>query len=130
MLVTSDEGELVSYTGIVVRNATHDRHPVRIGGIGGVKTHPDARRRGHAARGLQRSTAFFREHKAIDFALLVCDPGLIAYYSRFGWKEFGGTLFTAQSGKTVEFVFNRVMVLDVRSTAPLDGLIDLQGPPW
>src|SRR5262245_59582558 len=31
---------LVSYVGISLRDARHDGQPVRVGGIGGVKTHP------------------------------------------------------------------------------------------
>ena len=55
-----DAGRLVSYLGVLLRDATVDGRPVRIGGIGGVKTHPAARRRGYAALGLQCAGDFFR----------------------------------------------------------------------
>jgi aminoglycoside 2'-N-acetyltransferase I len=128
--VWGDDGELASYTGMVLRQATHDGQPVRIGGVGGVKTHPAARRRGYAGRGLRRAVEFFHEQPDVAFALLVCAPHLIGYYSRLGWQEFGGRLLVEQHGTVAEFTFNRVMTCDVRLAGPVAGTIDLCGPPW
>ncbi len=64
------------------------------------------------------------------FGLLVCEPGLIDYYARLGWIEFGGTLLTLQEGESVPFEFNRVMLIGVGARPPSSGLIDLKGPPW
>jgi aminoglycoside 2'-N-acetyltransferase I len=44
VLIRAADGALISYAGLVVRSALLDGRPVRIGGIGGVKTHPAARR--------------------------------------------------------------------------------------
>jgi hypothetical protein len=44
--VRGEDGALASYVGISLRDAQHDGQPVRVGGIGGVKTHPAARGRG------------------------------------------------------------------------------------
>ena len=41
--VHGGDGTLASYVGITVRDAHHDGRPIRVGGIGGVKTHPVAR---------------------------------------------------------------------------------------
>ena len=131
IFVVDDDQTLVSYTGIVVREAAHNGSPVRVGGVGGVKTHPAARGRGYAAAGLRRAMDFFNEqHPSIDFALLVCDPSLLGYYSEHGWQEFTGDMLTRQSDRTEKFVFNRVMVTSVQSSAPTSGTIDLMGPPW
>jgi len=131
IFVVDEDHGLVSYTGVVVRNAEYDRNPIRVGGIGAVKTHPNARSQGHAAVGLSRAQDFFRaQQPSIDFALLVCDVSLLDYYSRFGWREFQGDLMTLQHAKTERFDFNRVMVADVSAVAPTDGVIDLKGPPW
>ena len=128
--VVNSEGELVSFTGVVLRQVKIDGRSVWIGGVGGVKTHPAARRRGYAAIGLQRAMEFFHEQPDVEFALLVCEPELIEYYSRLGWKQFKGRLLTMQKGETEEFTFDRVMVIDVRSAGPMKGTLDLQGPPW
>ena len=127
--VRDDDGAVVSYVGICLREGARDGKPARIGGIGGVKTHPSARRRGLAAHGMERAREFFRA-SAIDFALLVCEPRLLDSYGRLGWREFAGELLVRQRGETVPFTFNRVMTSAVRSAAPAFGTIDLLGPPW
>ena len=128
--VHGERGAVDSYIGISLREAQLDDRPVRVGGIGGVKTHPSARRRGLAARGMQRAIDFFHEQPDVAFALLVCAPHLIDYYGAQGWREFSGQLLVRQHGATVPFTFNRVMTLGIRSAVPLAGTIDLQGPPW
>ena len=131
VFVVDDVLGLVSYTGVVLRDADHDGTPVRVGGIGGLKTHPEARGRGHAASGLDRTMGFFRiQDPEIEFGLLVCDDSLLDYYQQFGWRVFTGDLMTMQQGKSLRFDFNRVMVVDIAGVAPLKGTIDLKGPPW
>jgi hypothetical protein len=120
---------LVSYVGIYLREATCDGQPARVGGIGNVKTHPQARGYGFASLGILRAVTFLDE-SAADFGLLVCGPALIEYYQRLGWREFTGRLFVRQHGAISEFTFNRVMTLEIRSPAPVAATIDLCGPPW
>ena len=124
------DGALVSYVGISLRDGQHDGRAVRMGGIGGVKTHPAARGRGLAARGMQRAEEFFRAQPGVEFALLVCAAPLLDYYGRLGWRPFAGRLLVRQHGAPGEFTFNRVMTRAVRSPAPETGTIDLLGPPW
>jgi GNAT superfamily N-acetyltransferase len=125
-----DGDALASYVGVYVRDGQHNGRPVRIGGVGNVKTHPAARRRGLAALGIRRALTFFHEQPAVDFALLVCEPRLLGYYGRLGWREFAGRLLVRQHGETAEFTLDRVMTHAVQSEAPAAGMIDLCGPPW
>lgn len=127
--VRGESGELVSHVGIILREASYDGQPVLVGGVGGVGTHPTARRRGYARVGIQKAVDFFTGN-AVDFALLVCKQELINYYSRLGWREFNGQLLVRQYGEQSEFTFNRVMTLGIGSEAPRTGVIDLNGPPW
>jgi len=124
------DGSLVSYAGVLVRDARAGDRAVRIGGIAGVKTHPEFRRRGLAALAMGRAVEFFRECGDVDFALLVCEPRLLATYGRMGWREFAGELRTVQHGASEPFTFNRAMTHDVLGPAPAGGVIDLCGPPW
>jgi aminoglycoside 2'-N-acetyltransferase I len=121
---------LVSYVGISLRDARYDGQPVRVGGIGGVKTHPASRGRGLAAAGIARAREFFREQAGVGFAVLVCGDHLLAYYRRLGWTQFAGTLLVRQQGVPVEFTFNKVMTCGIERAAPEAGAIDLRGPPW
>lgn len=129
-----DEGSaLATHVGMVLRQALHDGRAVRIGGIGGVKTHPAARGRGYAEQGMRRAIDFFHEQADVAFALLLCEPKLLGYYGRLGWDEFGGRLVVTQHGAEGEFTFLRVMVRGIRDAAPpppKGGTIDLLGPPW
>lgn len=121
--------ELVSCVGVVIRDGTWEDRPVRIGGIGGVMTHPAARRKGYAEAGIQRAVEVFRD-EGVAFGLLVCKPHLLDYYGRLGWRAFDGVLLVRQQGESTTFVFNRVMTLAVGAAAPVSGTIDLCGLPW
>lgn len=127
--VHGEDRALVTYVGVVIREGTQDGKAVRIGGIGGVMTHPAARKQGHAERGMKRAIEFFND-EGIDFALLVCEPRLLGYYGRQGWQELTGELLVRQRGEASTFRFNKPMTLAVRSEAPTTGTIDLCGPPW
>lgn len=123
------DGALVSYVGVVVRDALHDGRQRTVGGIGSVKTHPAARGRGHAARAIARAVAFLHQ-RGVAFAVLVCQPALIPYYEHLGWRPFTGRLLVRQHGALEEFSFNRVMTRSVTAVAPETGTLDLLGPPW
>lgn len=128
--VWSPAGELSSYTGIVTRQALHNGQPVKIGGLCGIKTHPNARKQGYAALGVEKALAFFREQQDIDFALLVCQSSTMDYYSKLGWQAFNGQLMVMQYGAQTEFTLNKTMTYGIKSAAPASGIIDLCGLPW
>jgi predicted GNAT family N-acyltransferase len=128
-IVWDEDGHAQCHVGIFLRQGAVDGKPVKIGGIGGVMTHPDVRRKGFAAAAISQSIEFLREQQA-DFALLVCDPKLVAFYERLGWRKHGDTLMVTQHSKRVEFTFNLPMVRGVCTAGPTAGTIDLCGPPW
>lgn len=129
VFVRDDAGNLVSYTGVVRREGSLDGHPVSIGGVGGIATHPRHRGRGYAALGMGRALDYLAGRDT-DFALLVCREELVPYYEGLGWRLFTGTVLDTQFGVTGTFDFNLVMVGDLNSTAPETGTIDLRGPAW
>ena len=124
------EDAALCYVGVVLRDARWNDRAVRVGGIGGVKTHPASRGRGFATTAIQRALDFFREQGDVDFGLLVCEPDLVQFYDRLGWRRFPGDLFVIQRQATVPFTFNLAMTTPVRLQAPLTGTIDLMGAPW
>jgi len=128
--VRDDDGRLVSHVGMLTRDVEVDGTPTTIGGIGGVKTHPDARGRGYASAALQTAAAFFTDDLGVAFILLVCLPPTVPYYERLGWQRFHGRLLVAQPGGTIPFTTNLPMALAARAAAPLDGTINLCGYPW
>lgn len=123
-----DDGELVSYTGIVIREVVADGSEVLAGGIGGVATHPHRRGKGYAPLGMARALDFMRS-RGVQFGLLVCRSELVAYYESLGWRRFTGEMLVMQHGEQEVFTFNEVMVGELAGKTPKER-IDLLGPPW
>jgi predicted N-acetyltransferase YhbS len=128
--VRDDDNRLVSHVGMLTREISVNGVPTTVGGIGGVKTHPDARGRGYASAAMRAATAFFTDERGVAFVLLVCLPPTVPYYERLGWQRFRGTLLVAQPGGTIPFTTNLPMVLPARDAATQDGTINLCGYPW
>jgi predicted N-acetyltransferase YhbS len=124
-----DGDSAVCHIGLILREAKWNEQAVRVGGIGGVKTHPAVRGRGYASTAIRQALDFFREQE-VAFVLLVCEPHLVVFYERFGWQTFPGTLLVQQRGNTVPFTLNLCMTLPLRLADALTGIIDLLGPPW
>lgn len=131
VIVWDDGGtHAIAHAGALDRNGRLNHTNVKIGGIGGVMTHPAFRKQGLATAAIDRCIDFFRGQGDIDFALLVCDAGLLPFYERLGWKRFLGTLLVNQRGHTTEFTFNAPLIYPLRCEPGCGGLLDLQGPPW
>jgi aminoglycoside 2'-N-acetyltransferase I len=124
-----DEERLVSLAGLYLRQGLHDGSAVRIGGIGGVMTHPAYRARGFASAALRRADDSFRAH-GVDFTLLFCEPKNFAFYGGLGWRIFPGVVIVEQPSGRGPFTVMAAMVCDLRKPAPSGGTIDLCGLPW
>ena len=128
-VLVHDEERLVSHAGLYLRQGLHDGSAVRIGGIGGVMTHPAYRTRGFASAALRRAEESFRAH-GVDFALLFCEPKNFAFYGGLGWRVFPGMVIVEQPNGRGPFTIMTTMVRDVSTPAPSVGTIDLCGLPW
>src|SRR5262245_16520452 len=124
------EGTALCYVGVVLRDSRWNERAVKVGSIGGVKTHPAFRGRGFAGTAIRQALDFFQAQGDVDFGLLVCEPSLVPFYERLGWRRFPGDLFVTQRQATVPFTFNLPMTTPIRLREPIDGKIDLLGPPW
>jgi aminoglycoside 2'-N-acetyltransferase I len=124
------DGVALCHVGVILREARWNDRAVRVGGIGGVKTHPASEGRGFATTAIQRALDFFQEHADVAFGLLVCEPGLVPFYERLGWHRFPGDLFVTQRQASVPFTINLPMTTPLRLQESLGGKIDLLGPPW
>lgn len=129
VLVSDAAGRVVSSTGIVLVEGEAEGASVRIGGVGGIATHPDHRGRGLAGHSVDIALQHMADNEA-TFALLVCREELVGYYEALGWRRFDGTTLNRQRGEMEVFTFNLVMVSDVVSAAPDEGTIDVAGPLW
>jgi aminoglycoside 2'-N-acetyltransferase I len=124
------DSRAVCHAGILCREVRWNERPVKVGGIGDVRTHPAARRRGLASTAMKRAVDFLRGQPDVDFGLLVCEADLVPFYEHLGWQRFAGDLFVTQRKIRVPFTFNLPMTIPIRLEESLGGIIDLLGPPW
>jgi len=125
-----DEDELVAKVGLLTREIVTNGETKSIGGVGGVMTHPAKQGQGLASQAMREASKLFDEELKVAYALLFCRPHLVKYYQRLEWKPFQGQIFVEQPNGKVEFSANGAMVLDVKESAPLNGVLDLNGLPW
>jgi len=124
--------KLVSQIGIVDRTILAGGQSLVIGGVGGVATHPDFQRRGFAAMLLQAAAEQMRRRGSgdpYDFAMLFCDPKLIPYYAKSGFRQVNNPIYILQSGRRVLFEDHQ-MVLPLSGKPWPEGDVELNGPPW
>ncbi len=129
VLVQSDAEGVVSHVGIQRREVKWNGRKMRAGGIGGVLTREDHRRKGYASVALNAAVQTLKDEGSTDFALLFCEPHNAAFYVGRGWKPFDGEVWCEQPGGRVRFEATAPYVLQIRR-APLRGTIDLCGLPW
>jgi aminoglycoside 2'-N-acetyltransferase I len=129
VLIEAPSGGLACHVGIYFRTVTWNGRKFQIGGIGGVSTRADCRRRGYAGVALGATIQTMRDHEAIQFALLFCEPHNFAFYQSRGWHPFTGEIYAEQPGGKIRFEAMAPFVFDF-GRAPREGVIDLCGLPW
>jgi len=120
---------LACHVGIFFRDALWDGRKVHIGGIGGVSTRADCRGRGYASLALNAAIRTMRDHEAVRFAMLFCEPHNEAFYQARGWHPFKGEVYAEQPEGRIRFEAMAPFVFDF-TRKPRDGIIDLCGLPW
>jgi GNAT superfamily N-acetyltransferase len=129
VLIEAPSGGLACHAGIHFRSVTWDGRKNNIGGIGEVATREDCRGQGYASIALNAAIRTLRDHEAVRFALLFCEPHNAAFYQSRGWHPFTGEILAEQAGGKVRFEAMAPFVFDF-TRAPRQGVIDLCGLPW
>lgn len=128
-VLVEDENGLACHVGLHVRTVLWKGRKHPIGGIGGVATRADVRRRGYASVALTAAVQTLRDREALDFALLFCEPLHFTFYEARGWHRFTGGIMADQPTGRIRFEALTPFVLDM-TNAPREGVIDLCGLPW
>lgn len=81
----TDTGEIVSVVCVSPRKMYLNNHIVTLGGIGGVATHPDHRRKGYAEMVMKDSIEFMYQD---GYDLSILYPFKSEYYAKFGYRDF------------------------------------------
>jgi predicted acetyltransferase len=129
VLIDAPEGGLACHVGITFRTVSWNGRKVHVGGIGGVCTREDCRRRGYATTAIEAAVQTMRANEAVRFALLFCEPHNYEFYRARNWHPFTGEVYCEQPEGRVRFDAMAPFVFDV-VRAPTLGTIDLCGLPW
>jgi predicted acetyltransferase len=129
VLIEAPSGGLACHVGIYFRTVSWNGRKVHIGGIGGVMTREDCRGRGYASIALNAAVQTLRDHDAVQFALLFCEPHHFGFYQARGWQPFSGDILAEQPGGKIRYDALAPLVFEIRR-APRQGTIDLCGLPW
>lgn len=129
VLVQAEAEGVVCHVGIHRREVKWNGRKMRAGGIGGVLTREDKRRRGYASIALNAAIQTLKDEGSTDFALLFCEPHNVPFYVGRGWKPFEGEIYAEQPAGRIRFDAIAPYVYDIRR-APRQGVIDLCGLPW
>ena len=129
VLIDAPEGGLACHVGIYFRTIVWNGHEIHVGGIGGVMTRDDCRRRGYATLALDAAIETIKANEAARFALLVCEEKNFLFYRQRGWHAFDGELYCEQADGRIKFDLMASYVFDIKP-APRKGVIDLKGLPW
>jgi len=129
VLVQAEPEGVVCHVGIYRREVTWNGRKFKAGGIGGVLTAEDSRRKGYASVALNAAVQTLKDEGATDFGLLFCEPHHAPFYMGRGWKPFDGEIWCEQSGGRVRLTTIAPYVYHIKR-APPTGIIDLCGLPW
>jgi aminoglycoside 2'-N-acetyltransferase I len=130
VLLQAEPEGVVCHVGLYRREVKYNGRKMRAGGIGGVLTRENQRRRGYASVALNAALQTLKQEGATDFALLFCEPHNAPFYLGRGWKPFDGEIYAEQPGGRVRFEAIAPYVHDLKRAAPQRGVIDLCGLPW
>jgi len=122
------DGVIVSQIFLLTREVDVAGQKILVGGLGGVATHPEYRRRGCAGLLLQASERFFRS-LSLPFGILVCAEEKKDYYAGFGWVEIANKTIFQNRGKD-QVMEGVMMVLPLTDQPWPQGVLNLNGKPW
>jgi alpha-ribazole phosphatase/probable phosphoglycerate mutase len=76
---------------------------VRAGGLCGVQTDPDYRRRGFGRAAVQTATNLMFEQPAVGLGLLLSSQMAVPLYERLGWRVFDGPVYCEQPAGNINY---------------------------
>ena len=124
--IIRQDGSIVSCVAIYPAEIQWGDAVLKIGGIGGVSTHPDVRRQGHAGRILQDCIDVMTEQ---DYDLSILWTGLADYYRRWGWEHAGRQWELAADRSTIGYLPvapSGEILTDARDERVVDGVFALR----
>ena len=123
------DGQLVGRLSVARREIRVGDTRIEVGGVAGVTTLPELRRRGIAAAMMRRTATLFRDEFAVPFGHLLCRADIAPVYAGVGWERVAVPTWFAQPSGRQRYP-HETMVLRCAGRPWPDGEIDLRGLPW
>ena len=121
--------KVVSHVGVLKHRISVNGQPLTIGGIGGVVTVAEERKKGYAGLLMQHTARFLKHFWGVEVGLLFCLLRMISYYEMFGWQLVEHDVLIDQpTGKMVSPL--KVMVLPCAGYLWPDDEVELRSQPW
>jgi GNAT superfamily N-acetyltransferase len=98
-----EQGRLASVLFVSQRTIQVDSRATRAGGIRGVMTHPQYRRRGLARAALERAHTFMWQDLKVELAILFSSRMAVPLYASLGWQVLTGPVWCEQPGGTINY---------------------------
>ena len=123
------DGHVASSLKIVRRDVRANDEQIKAGGVSGVMTIPDFRRRGFARLALDEARQVILNTLGADMGLLLCPHNLVPFYSRCGFTTLHcPVVFDQPEGKKTWD--KNAMVFWREGSEREPEAIDLSGLPW
>ena len=128
-VVGSVGGTAVTQAGAYLHTVTHNGSELRLGGLNGVITIPEARGKGYGNRVVSGAEQHIRVEMDADFGMLFCHPELVPFYEPRGWEIIDGPVTNDQPDGP-RLTPHIVMVLPFKDATWSDGPFNLSSYPW
>lgn len=128
-ILALNDSELIGRLGIIDREVLVEGERLRVGGISGVITKNDWRKKGVGNKLMTEAVGVIKDKLNISFGLLLCRQEVSGFYKKLGWRinDFP-TTFEQPQGK---MIFPRLtMTYSGDGKFWPKGLVDLNGFPW
>jgi GNAT superfamily N-acetyltransferase len=123
------EGQPVSHVGVLCHEVHSGDRILRLAGLGGVITIPEAQRQGYASQLVRHASRLAFEEWSANLGLLFCLPRMVSYYERLGWRAIEQPVQIDQSSGCIQVPIP-VMVYPVAGEALLETPLVLESRPW
>ena len=122
----------VSLVEVVQRTILVGGQPVRVGGVGGVSTHPEHRYKGYSAMALREAAHLMFDELNVEFGMLFCAPEMETFYGKLGWQPIHKPFRHLDHETSQPTWDENSMILPSPGSSRQwpDGEVDLNGHGW
>jgi aminoglycoside 2'-N-acetyltransferase I len=127
--ITQEDERVVSHVGVMETKVSAGGQEVKVGGIGGVVTIPEAQGQRYVHAAMRLAVEFMCERLKVEFGMLFCLSRLVPFYAGQGWRLVEETVEFEQPTGTIVSPFH-VMITPCGERAWPEGKVEVGGLPW